>query len=201
MNENRKDQPVDDMVQEEREERRRLWFRIIRWSIAIPLILFSYPRLGLLGIFLTMLSAILIAPDIISFLSQFAGRLFWPRQPPEPRPLYSIPESLVAKGRYMEAEREYEKIIQEFPNEVKPHLDMIDIAVVRLNDGQLAEQLFQRGLSLLRGPADRDTLSKAYAGIRSRLKTPESMKTQTIPYEKIIEVKARLERDRPKLWR
>ena len=113
----------DGAVQWEREVRRERWGRLIRWVIAIPLILFSYPWLGSLGPFLVALGCILIAPDVAGYISQFAGRLLWPDSKVEPQPLYSIPESLVARGKYEEAEREYKNIIQEFPNAVKPHLD------------------------------------------------------------------------------
>ena len=91
------------------------------------------------------------------------------------------------------------KIIQEFPREIKPHADLIDIAVRWLDDGDLAEKLFQRGMSLLTDPADRERLSDAYERSRSRLKTHEAPKT--ISAEKLNEVKARLERNRRELWR
>ncbi len=163
-------QPVDDTVQRERENRRQLWWRVVRWIIAIPLILFSYPYLGFFGPFVMLFGVILIARDIAGYLSQFVGRLIWPQQQYIPHPLYSIAESLTAKGKYAEAEKEYEKIIEDFPDAVKPHLDMINIAIVRMHDGPLAEKLYHRGLSVLKNEADRDTLTRMYKAIRTRLK-------------------------------
>ncbi|MFC1498317.1 tetratricopeptide repeat protein [Verrucomicrobiota bacterium] len=180
------------------EQKRILWSRIIRWGIAIPLFLFSYPRLGWLGPFFILAAAMLVASDIAGYLSRLIIRT---HRPTEPKPIYGIAESLVAKGKYAEAEQEYEKIIQEFPNEIKPHIDMINIAVKWLNNGQLAEQSYQRGMSLLRNPVDRNTLTETYTTIRTLLKNQNEENTKVISLEKINEVKERLARDRHKLWR
>jgi len=181
-----------------KEEKKKLWLRIIRRCIGIPL-LFSFPTLGPASPFLALLGAILMAPDIAGYLSQFAGNILWKHHVGKPQPLYSIPESLVARGKYAEAEEEYEKIIQDFPNEIKPHADMINIAVRWLNDGQLAEDLYRRGMHMLQNQADRDVLTGMYTSISSRLKNGDN-KT-TIPLEKIAEIKERLARDRHKYWR
>jgi hypothetical protein len=184
----------------EKEQRRELWVRIIRRCIGIPL-LFSYPWLGGISPFLALLGCILIAPDIAGYFSKFAGNILWSRREGKERPLYGIPESLVAKGKYAEAEKEYEKIIQEFPNEVKPHVDMINIAVRWLNDGQLAEELYRRGMGLLQNPADRDKLTESYSAIRTRLKNQDESNREAIPFEELKEIRERLARDRNKYWR
>jgi len=154
----------------EEEQRRVLVSRLVRWGIGIPLILFCFP-IPWFGPFLALLGVVMIIPDIADYLSGFAGNIIWSHRAGQPQPLYSIPESLVASGRYEEAEAEYEKIIKEFPKEVKPHVDLINIAVTRLNDGELAERLYQRGLSILQDAATRDVLTKMYNAISTRLKT------------------------------
>lgn len=159
------------LTQWESEERRKLWRRIIRWCLGIPLLLFSYPHLGLSGPFLMLLGVLLIAPDITAYLSGFAGNILWSHCEGESKPLYGIPESLVAKGKYAEAEQEYEKIVQKFPAEVKPHIDMINIAVTRLDDGELAKKLYQRGMSILQDSASQETLTRMYEAISTRLHT------------------------------
>lgn len=184
----------------QREARREFWGRLIRWVIAIFLISYSFPWLDLRRIFLMALGWTLIASDIIGYIAQFAGRLLWPESKIEPQPLYSIAESLVAKGKYEEAEREYKKIIQEFPNEVKPHLDLISMAVVRLNNAELAEQFYLGGMNTLQDPAARETLTRMYAAIQSRLKSSDEKKRKVIPREKMEEIRAKLARDRQKLW-
>lgn len=107
----------------------------------------------------------------------------------------------MTQGKYAEAEAEYEKIIQEFPNEIKPHVDMINIAIRWMEDGQLAEELYQRGMTLLQDPTDRDTFTQMYTAIRTRLKSQDEKNGRTIPFENVKEIRERLARDRHKLWR
>jgi tetratricopeptide (TPR) repeat protein len=190
----------DDVKQWQKEERRRIAGRIIRWCFGVPL-LFSYPWLGWISPFLVTLGAILIVPEVAGYFSKLVTNLIWPSGPLERKPLYSIPESLVARGKYAEAEQEYEKIIQEFPNEVKPHADMIDVAIRRLNNVELAEQLYQRGMSLLQQPADREVLTKMYAAIRSRLKNRKLEPVKAVSSEKFREIQERVERERQQRWR
>jgi len=161
--------------------------------------MFSYPALGPLSPFFALFGCVLIAPDIAGYFSRFMGNILWRHREGKPQPLYSIPESLVAKGKYAEAEIEYEKIIQAFPDEVKPHVDMINIAIRWMNNGQLAEKLYQRGMSLLKNQADRDVLTEMYTSISTRLKKEDTR--TTVPVEKLKEIKEQLARDRRKFWR
>lgn len=48
---------------------------------------------------------------------------------------------------------------------------MIDIAIMRLKNDELAERLYRRGMAILKDPASRDALDVMYKGIRSRLKS------------------------------
>ncbi|MFA5044144.1 MAG: hypothetical protein WC381_07915 [Kiritimatiellia bacterium] len=184
MSPNREESQCDDVAQWKEEKRREIWKRLIRWGLGIPLILFSIPLLGWwFGPFFVALGGILIAPDITGYFAKFAGNIIWTHHDGKPRPIYGIPQSLAAKGRYEEAEREYENIIREFPNEVKPHIEMIDIAIVRLNNAELAEQLYKRGMGLLRDPDSRETLARMYAAIRTRLKRGDEGSKKPIPLE------------------
>ena len=60
--------------------------------------------------------------------------------------------TLAARGKYAEAEAEHEKIMAEFPDDPVPHIELINIAVMRLNDGDLADKLHRRGMSCLHDP-------------------------------------------------
>jgi len=150
------------------EQRRTLVSRVVRWGIGIPLLLFCGP-IPWFGPFLMLLGAILIAPEIAGYLSGLLVSPLGPHRGGNRKPVYGIAESLVAKGRYAEAEQEYERIVEGFPAEVKPHIDMIDIAVTRLNDGELAEKLYRRGLSILRDAQTREALTRRYKEIATRL--------------------------------
>lgn len=154
-----------------RQERRLLWSRIVRWGIGLPLLLFSYPALGLISPFTALLGAILIAPDVAGFLANSVGTVIWSHSPSQRSPNYDIPESLVARGKYSEAEAEYDRIIEEFPLEVKPHIALINIAVTRLNDGELAARLYERGMAALKDPASKETLTTMFRAIMTRLRT------------------------------
>jgi tetratricopeptide (TPR) repeat protein len=143
---------------------------ILRWTIAVPCMVFSYPHLGLIGPFVMLFGAILIAPDLAGFIAGLLGDMFSPNRSEAPPPLYDIPEALAAKGQYAEAEDEYEKIIEAFPKETKPHIDMINIAVTRMNDRALAEELYNRGIDILEDPDAQQQLTTMYRAILTRLK-------------------------------
>ena len=154
-------------------EKRKLIWRIVRWCFAVPMITLTFGIVWF-GPFLMLLGIILITPDIAQWLSCRWDTLLWSHRAGDATPLYSIPESLVARGRYVEAEQEYEKIIREFPNEVKPHVDLINIAVTRLHNAELAGQLYQRGMGLLRDDEAKQTLTRMYEAILSRLEATQA---------------------------
>lgn len=145
-----------------------MWSRIVRWSIAIILAPMAFV-IPVFGAFLTLLGCILVAPDIAGWLSGSLNGLLWTSHQSPPGPVYGIPESLVARGQYEEAERAYEEIIRKYPDEVKPHVDLINIAVTRLHDLELAEKLFRRGMTALRDKETKEILTNMYAAIGSRL--------------------------------
>jgi len=151
------------------EQRRILISRAIRWGVGIPLIAVGF-AIPFVGLFLMLLGVVMITPDIAGYVSNIAGNILWSHHTDRPKPLYDIAEALAAKGKYAEAEQEYEKIIQNFPSDVKPHIDMINIAVTRLNDRELAAQLYRRGMDLLPDSAPQETLTMMYEAISTRLK-------------------------------
>ena len=81
------------------------------------------------------------------------------------------------------------------------HIDMINIAVVQMNDGDLALKLYQRGMSLLKKPEGREVLSAAYARICTLLKTEADKHNKPIGSGKLEDVQKRLADNRRKLWR
>jgi len=63
----------------------------------------------------------------------------------------------------------FEKIAEEHPDEVKPYIEMIDIAIVNLKDPDRANAIYQRGLSLLSKEDDKAVLARMYGAMRTRL--------------------------------
>ncbi len=57
---------------------------------------------------------------------------------------------------------EYEKVAREHPEEIKPYIEMMDIAIVDLQDHERAKTIFQRGLSSLKDDNNREILKIAY---------------------------------------
>lgn len=151
-----------------REERKAVLGRVVRLVVGFLLIGLS-PVLGFLAPFIALLGCIVIAPDVAGFFVWLLELIFvGGHRPPKPMPIYSIPESLVQRGKFAEAEEAYEKIIAEFPDEIKPHADMITLAVIHLDDAELAEKLYQRGLASLRSQERKDELARLYPVLLSR---------------------------------
>ncbi len=124
----------------------------------------------LLGFFLFLVAAVFAAGPIARGLAEPMGSLFWPkRYYDKPQPMYGIPQSRRAKGQLEEALAEYEKIAAAHPDEVRPWLEMIDLAVHDLRDARRANLLFQAGIARLKKADDRDLLARAYAATLTRL--------------------------------
>ena len=124
----------------------------------------------LLGFLFFLVASIFVAGPIAQWLAAPMGSLFWPRKYyARPQPMYGIPQARRAKGQLEEALAEYEKIAAAHPDEVRPWLDMIDLAIHDLHDAARAQALFERGVAALKNPDDRDLLAKTYAEIRTRL--------------------------------
>ena len=124
----------------------------------------------LLGFLFFLVAAIFVADPIAQWLAAPMGSLFWPRiYYAKPQPMYGIPQALRAKGQLEEALAEYGKIAAAHPDEVRPWLEMIDLAIHDLQNPERARALFERGVAALKNPSDRDLLAKTYSEIRTRL--------------------------------
>lgn len=126
----------------------------------------------LVGLLFFLVAAIFVAGPIARLLAEPTGNLFWPRRYyNKPQPMYGIPQSRRAKGQLEEALAEYEKIAADHPDEVRPWLEMIAIAIEDLKAPDRAQAIFERGVATLKNPDARDLLAKTYAEIRTRLDT------------------------------
>ena len=124
----------------------------------------------LLGFLLFLVAAILVSGPLARGLAEPTGNLFWPRRYyDKPQPMYGIPQSRRAKGQLEEALAEYEKIAAAHPDEIRPFVEMIDLAIHDLRDADRANAIFQNGLARLAKADDKDRLAQAYAETRTRL--------------------------------
>lgn len=126
----------------------------------------------LMGTALLLVTAVVMAGPIAELFAEPAGSLFYPGgEIEEIPPMYGIPESRRKNGLPEEAMAEYERIEAAYPQELKPYVDMIDIAIVDLHDPGRAEAIYRRGMETLEADDRREALRTMYDGIRTRLAT------------------------------
>jgi len=126
--------------------------------------------MGWTGLVLFLLGLVFLAPPITDLFSASWGMLYFPEEyAAKPPPKYDTAEGQVKQGRYTEAMTLYEQIIRDDPDEVRAYIGIIDMAIVHLNNPGLASYVYQRGLAVMKKPEARDTLTRMYTGISSRL--------------------------------
>jgi len=126
--------------------------------------------LGLLGCACILIGAIILAFPLACLIAEPLGNLFYPGERfNRPLPMYGIPQAKRAKGLYEEAIAGFEKIAEDYPNEVKPYIEMIDIAIRDLKDARRAGAIYHRGIAALKKEEDRANLTRMYGAIQSRL--------------------------------
>ena len=131
--------------------------------------------MGLFGCAFIIIAAIILAFPLASIVAEPAGSLFYPgRCSSRKQPMYGIPESKRARGLYEEAISGFEQIAQEYPEETKPYIEMIDIAIRYLKDPERANAIYRRGIAVLKRDKDRESLAIMYSAIRTRLNSRPS---------------------------
>ena len=128
----------------------------------------AVPRL-LVGFSCFITAAVILAFPVAGLLAEPTGNLFYAGERfDRPQPIYSIPQSKRTQGFYELAMTAYQKIADEYPEEVKPYVEMIDIATRDLNDPTRALAVYETGMSRLKKDKDRAVLTQMYMAIRSR---------------------------------
>ena len=152
-----------------------LW-RSLGWHalVAVPFLLLAFlSGYSLASPLLILLAALIVARPIARLLAESSGSLFFPNEHFErPQPMYSVPQARRKEGRPEEAIAGFARIAEDHPEEVQPWIEMIDIAIVDLRDGDRAEHFYREGLATLADPASRDELTGVYEAIRTRLPRP-----------------------------
>ena len=151
-----------------------LWLKlIVCGAIAFPLIKKGSELMAVgdaRGMVLMFTGVFLLAIPLASLLSEVAGSIFLPeerfRRPP---PMYGIPESKVQAGAFEEAMSGFEAIAEKYPKELKPWLEMIDIAAVHLKDLSRTQQIYGRAMVAMPKEEDREVLARCYRAATSRI--------------------------------
>lgn len=146
---------------------------VLALLLSSPFFWIGHKALGMGGLLvgvavLLICAGIIIVSIMMAFpaaqrIAEPWGEVFFPNKRfKRAQPMYGIPESRRAMGLYEQAMAEYEKITAEHPSELKPYLEMVDIAVDNLNDIERAREIFQRGMAALKKDADKKKLTKIY---------------------------------------
>lgn len=150
-----------------------LWRLLLAGALLLlgtAILLATGPAGAFIGFFLFLIAAILLAFPLANLLASAWDRFIWSRSYYDrPQPMYGIPQSRRAKGHLEEALAEYEKIAAAYPKEVRPWLDMIDLAIHDLRDARRAYLVYHQGLAHLKKAQDRDLLAQVYAEALTRL--------------------------------
>ncbi|MDX1680145.1 MAG: hypothetical protein R3242_05370 [Akkermansiaceae bacterium] len=121
----------------------------------------------LLALGLLILAAVMLAPPIARGLVEWAyDRLTYSEKYRHAPPMYGRPQSLRKSRRYEEAMKAYEEIAEDYPDELKPYLEMIDIALSDLKDPDRAELIYRRGVLEFEDAEDRKRLAQRLSGLR-----------------------------------
>jgi hypothetical protein len=130
------------------------------------------PRL-MLGLALLVAAAIIVAPALARLVAETTGSLFYPdRRFDGPQPMYGVAQSLRAKGQYEEAMAAFGKIAEEHPREVRPYLEMMDVAATNLQDRKRTDLVLQKGMLAVGNEDDQRMLVRMHEAIVSRMKSP-----------------------------
>ncbi len=140
--------------------------------------------IGLLFLaFAFALAAVIFGPLLAEYVATPMGSLFYPtRALDHAPPAYGIAESKVKQGAYEEAMRLYEETAQTHPDELKPYVDMIEIAVKHLRDPQRAGTIYERGLRAPLTPQHREALTRMYLALLTTIADkPTWQRPRTLP--------------------
>ena len=133
--------------------------------------------------FLVLAGAIIVAAPLARLLAEPLGGLFFPdKHYARPQPIYGIPLARKKEGRYEEALEGFRTITTQYPDEAQAWIEMIDVAVTGLKDGDGARAIFEEGMQALRQPEQRQRLAEMYAAIMSRLKSDAAQQRQPLRF-------------------
>ena len=115
-----------------------------------------------------VVAAILLAKPLAGFIGEWLGALFMPGERfDKPPPMYSIPEGRMAKEDYPGALEAYAELAAGHPEEIAPHLRMMEIWLRIYKDADSARTIRDNALLSIKGKANRgkfDTAARLLLG-------------------------------------
>lgn len=112
-----------------------------------------------------IVAALLLARPMAGLLGDWMSGLFMPgERHNRPQPAYSIPEGRMAKEDYAGALEAYAELAAEHPEEIAPHLRMMEIWLRVYRDPEAARTIRDNALVGIRGKKNREKFAAA-AGV------------------------------------
>ena len=157
----------------------------LRRAVGIPLALTLpvFQLLGatsiparIIGIVMTAIGGALLGPDLAEAFGRAFANVLWSDRSGGKKPAYGTPMSRMVAHQFAEAREEYEKVIAEFPGEVKPHIELIKMAFLKLKDEALAKQFHERAMQSLESPDARNQVTSVYEMLGREFKVPKREK-------------------------
>jgi len=128
---------------------------------AIPYVLVGFP--------LIVVAAIIATPQIATALADWVVDVFSASEKfDRPQPMYGIPQGLRKSRHYEEAMEAYGRIAEDYPDEIKPWLEMIEVALHELKDPARAELIYQKAVLQFEDEKNRERLANQLSGLRLR---------------------------------
>lgn len=147
-----------------REILRKIAWRILLASPLLIIFFVGIYQKNILAPFVGFAAVLIIAPAVASLLAEPFSHLYGSnRRYDGPKGIYSIPAAKRAKSLYEDAIAELEKIASEHPDELKVYIDLIEIAIVDLEDRERAKLFFYRGVAALQKDEDKNTLTQMFS--------------------------------------
>jgi hypothetical protein len=111
---------------------------------------------------LLVVAAILLARPAAGWVGDLMANLFMPGERHDrPQPMYSIPEGKVAREDYAGALEAYAELAAEHPEEVAPHLRMMEIWLRVYQDPEAARTIRDNALVSIKGRKNRGKFGAA----------------------------------------
>jgi hypothetical protein len=131
------------------------------------------------GVGAFLIGGILAVPVVIRLLTNPVGTFYYPTERiHRPMPRYGPPAAKAQRGAFEESMKEYERMTKDHPTEIKPYIEMMNIAVRYMKDPARARSVYRRGMARLTKQKDRDTLKRMYDAISTRSIEPKWVQKQ-----------------------
>jgi hypothetical protein len=113
-----------------------------------------------------LLAALFLAMPVAGWFGDWMSGLFMPGdRHSRPQPVYSIPEGRMAKEDYAGALEAYAELAAEHPEEIAPHLRMMEIWLRVYQDPAAAQTIRDNALVTIKGKKNKEKFATAAAVI------------------------------------